>query len=69
MGNKASKIIADCKKDGGKILRLDNCDLTTFPKNLVSQFPELLTLSLNNNSVCIFSSKITKQTSFKHKYS
>ena len=51
MGNKASKQINESKRTGGKVLNLDNCDLTTFPKNLVSQFPDLLSLSLSKNLV------------------
>lgn len=54
MGNKASKAIHDSKKNGGKTLNLENCELTNLPKNITSQFPNLLFLNLSNNLVSHF---------------
>ena len=51
MGNKASKAINESKKKGGKSLNLDHCELTNLPKNITSQFPNLLSLILSNNQV------------------
>lgn len=52
MRNKATKIVNDSKKKGGKSLNLDKCQLTAFPKVVTSrEFPNLLTLVLSNNSV------------------
>ena len=64
MGNGASRSLQDCKKSGGKALTLDNCSLTSFPKNVFKDFPNLETLSLNRNQV---SFRINKQFHICHR--
>jgi hypothetical protein len=51
MGGKASKAVSESKKRGGKELILDDCDLKVLNKKILSQFPDLRHLSVNQNHV------------------